>query len=221
VDPQQPYAAPAPAKLDVGAALGYGFGWLKANLGPLAMIGLVFFGYWVVSNVIGFVIDDQVVLSLVQGLWFLLGAIINLGLVRIGLKATRGELPEVGDLFRTERFGPFLGGYLLFTIAAIIGFVFCIVPGVFVLILLWFFGYLIVERGSGAIDSLQEASELTKGNRGEVFLLGLACVGINILGAIPCGLGLIVTVPATYIASGYAYRSLAGEAIAPIPNAGV
>jgi uncharacterized membrane protein len=48
-----------------------------------------------------------------------------------------------------------------------------------------------------------------------VFLLALALIGINILGAIPLGLGLLITVPVSAIASTYAYRVVSGGEVAP------
>ena len=50
---------------------------------------------------------------------------------------------------------------------------------------------------------------------GTLFLLALALIGINILGAIPLGLGLLVTVPLSIIASTYAYRVVSGGGVAP------
>ena len=51
---------------------------------------------------------------------------------------------------------------------------------------------------------------------GTVFLLALAVVGINLLGAIACGVGMLVSYPVTVVAGGYAYRVLSNEPVAPI-----
>ncbi len=41
-------------------------------------------------------------------------------------------------------------------------------------------------------------------------------VGINLLGAIACGVGMLVSYPVTVVAGGYAYRVLSNEPVAPI-----
>jgi uncharacterized membrane protein len=44
----------------------------------------------------------------------------------------------------------------------------------------------------------------------------LAIVGINIVGALLCGIGLLFTYGITAIAVAYAYRTLRGESVAQI-----
>ena len=46
-------------------------------------------------------------------------------------------------------------------------------------------------------------------------LLILALAAINLVGAIPCGLGLLVTMPVSVIALTYAYRVLTGGPLSP------
>jgi uncharacterized membrane protein len=45
-------------------------------------------------------------------------------------------------------------------------------------------------------------------------VLALALFGLNIVGAIPIGLGLLVTIPVTMIAGTYAYRVTVGGRVA-------
>ena len=56
---------------------------------------------------------------------------------------------------------------------------------------------------------------MTKGRIGELFVFGLALFGINLVGAILCGIGLLFTYGITAIAVAYAYRTLRGEPVAP------
>ena len=82
-----------------------------------------------------------------------------------------------------------------------------------------FYGFLIVENPSlGPTDALKRASELTKGRIGELFVFGLALFGINLIGALLCGIGLLFTYGITAVAVAYAYRTLNGESVAPVPS---
>ena len=80
-----------------------------------------------------------------------------------------------------------------------------------------FYGFLIVENPTlGPIDALKKSQEMTKGRLGELFVFGLALFGINLVGALLCGIGLLFTYGITAIAVAYAYRTLTGEPVAPI-----
>ena len=80
----------------------------------------------------------------------------------------------------------------------------------------WFWPsyYLVVDKRTSVIESLRLAKEITKGNNGNtcyVFLFGL---GIFILGAIPCGNGLLLAIPLSSLLWGSAYLMYSGQ-IAP------
>ena len=80
-----------------------------------------------------------------------------------------------------------------------------------------FYGFLIVEDPTlGPTDALKKSQEMTKGRLGELFVFGLALFGINLVGALLCGIGLLFTYGITAIAVAYAYRTLKGEPVAPI-----
>jgi uncharacterized membrane protein len=46
-------------------------------------------------------------------------------------------------------------------------------------------------------------------------VLFLASILAFIIGAILCGIGLLVTIPVTIIATAYAYRLMTGQTVAP------
>lgn len=214
---QPPPPAPAPGQLEVGEAISYGWNAFKKYAGPLVLIGVVVgainFGFSLLSQVFN---DSAFLVLVVQVISFLVSVLLALGVTRVVLKVTAGQEPEVGDLFQTEHYGPFLGASILFWIMVSVGLVFFIVPGIILLTIFFFYSFAIVDRGDGVMDSLSRSSEITRGQRGSVFLLGLACFGINLLGVIVCLVGLLVTYPVTFVAAAYAYRTLSGQASAPV-----
>ena len=218
MEAQQPQGTPPPPpSLNVGDALGYGFGALKTYPGPLVVITLVFLVVTAVLNFIPALFEDAPILQAVVNIGtFLAAAILYMGMIRMALKVTAGQEPEVADLFKADHFGSYLGAGILVGLMVGIGLVLCIVPGILAIILFGFFGFLVLDRGVGAIDSISGSFELTKANLGPLFVLGLAVVGLNLAGALVCGFGLLVTYPITIVALGYAYRSLSGEPIAPV-----
>jgi uncharacterized membrane protein len=89
-----------------------------------------------------------------------------------------------------------------------IGFVFLIVPGIYLAVKYQFYDYLIVDKGMGPIEAIKRSGVLTEGVKWNLVLFWLALVGINILGMIALGVGLIATVPVSWLANAYVYRRL-------------
>jgi uncharacterized membrane protein len=52
---------------------------------------------------------------------------------------------------------------------------------------------------------MEASREKVMGNLGQWVILFLALLALNIVGAIPCGLGLLVTAPMSAVALGLAY----------------
>jgi len=128
------------------------------------------------------------------------------------LKVARGTNPEIANLFGG---GPYylrmLGNSILFIIMMYIGFLLCIIPGIIVALMFWPFQYVIVDDSSPPQSALSRAKDLTEGNWGAVFLLALASIGFNILGALACLVGLLFTVPLTILMFSVAYCRMAGH----------
>ena len=131
------------------------------------------------------------------------------------LAITRGVKPEVGMLFQTEGFGPYIIASILFGLGVIVGLFLCIIPGIIFGVIFHFYGYAISEAGDGlsATDALKRSAEITKGHRWELFGLAIVLILINIVGALLCLVGLLFTYGISAIAVAYAYRSLSGQSV--------
>ncbi len=80
--------------------------------------------------------------------------------------------------------------------------------------LTWWTLQFVIDQNEDAITGIKSSFRVISQNVGPVLLLALALVGINIVGAILCGVGLLVSIPITIIASTYAYRVLTGRYVA-------
>jgi len=78
-----------------------------------------------------------------------------------------------------------------------------------------FYGFVIAERGDGVgvTESLKRSADITRGNRWNLFGLGVVLLLINIVGALLCFVGLLFTLGISILAWAYAYRTLSGEAV--------
>jgi uncharacterized membrane protein len=83
-----------------------------------------------------------------------------------------------------------------------------VLPGIYLLLALQFWVFYIIDDRAGPVAALKRSYALTRGRLLQLFAFGCLVLGVNLLGAVPCGLGLLVTVPVTSIAWAYVYRFL-------------
>ena len=127
---------------------------------------------------------------------------------------------EFKDLWHPRPYWKYAVVSVLAGAITIIGLILLIVPGIIVGIMLGYSLYIVIEKELSPIEAMRESIAITKGNRWNLFLLGLALLGINILGFIAILVGLFVTLPVSALAIVHAYRVLSGTvpstAAAPI-----
>jgi len=75
----------------------------------------------------------------------------------------------------------------------------------------WAGPYAILSGRAGIFSAIGQSFSLTAQNFGKVFVAFLSYIGLVILGAIPCGLGLLVVGPMAYVFLPLLYLALTGE----------
>jgi uncharacterized membrane protein len=232
--PQQGYADPstrgyAGPPFAVGQAVSYGWRAVTSNLGPWLVVALIFLVVNIAWNLItgGFsrfwdsYDDNGASVAAVTGLTFtsivlsiigtIIGYLITAFFTRGALDETAGRRPDLAAFFRISNVVNVVLAALLVTILTTIGLVLCIVPGLAVIVFSTFVYYFALDRREDAITAIRSSWSLVAKSFGSVLLLLLALLGINILGAIPLGLGLFITIPLSYVAVAFAYRRLLGQ----------
>lgn len=172
------------------------WGWnaLRANLSILMMI---FIAFIIIHGILGYLAAlasmKQIALSFAIGLvQYIVSAILTMGLIKIALKICDDRIPDVGDLFSSY---PLVVNYIIASIVyglmVIVGFIFLIVPGIYLAIKHQFYTYLIVDKGMGPIEAIKESGRITEGVKWN--LLGFVVV-VALLGAAVwiIGLGLMM-----------------------------
>lgn len=193
------------------------FGWqkIKENFWPLIAVTLI----WIVVNAV-FNSSAEKFEKSMPAVYFaiklcesLISMLITLGMIRIGLKIYAGEKFEIAEMFycRGEQFLNYLVATILYLLAVLAGLILLIVPGIILIIRMGLYGYLIVDKKMGIIDSLKESMRLTKGNAFNLFLFWFVLVGILILGFLAIIVGLLVAIPVTLLAYVFVYRYLEGK----------
>jgi len=113
----------------------------------------------------------------------------------------RSRLDEI-----REQIVPYFLGSLLYSAIVGVGMILLVVPGVYWAVKYQFIPYLIIDRGLAPMEALKASGDLTEGYRMDLFLFLLAVIGANILGALAFGVGLLVSIPVTFLAHAWVYR---------------
>jgi len=143
---------------------------------------------------------------------------LEIGTMHLMLKAHDDtERTTLKDLIHLKGFWRYLGTTVITLLAVIAGLILLIVPGIIIGLALSFTLFLVVDKGVGPVSAFKESWKLTKGNRWKLFLLSMILLGINILGALALLVGLLVTVPITFLALIHAYRILSSEMVSEEP----
>ena len=221
------YGGPSTATgFSVGAAFGFGWRMFWANAGTIVVVALAYLAVLIGLQVVFTMAvpgqgDNEAgtVATFVGSLFVtvvsvVVSAVMQAGIARGALDITRGRRLEVGTMFRLDNIGTVVLASILVGIATGIGFALLIVPGLLVVFFTQFTVWFIVDRQLGVIDAIKASCRLVGQNFGPMVVFFLASLLAFVLGALALVVGLLVAVPVVYIAQGYAYRTMRGEAVA-------
>ncbi|MBX7191734.1 MAG: hypothetical protein K1X94_06740 [Sandaracinaceae bacterium] len=188
-------------------AIAYGWSETKPRLGSLFVV--LGFLTWVLGALES--AAQRHGHALVHLVLQLLGMLVTIGWWRISLRlhdthaATIEALREV-TLLEAVQYAITIA---LYWIATILGLIALVLPGIVIGARLCLAPAIVVDEHRDPLSALRRSWELTEGQTVPVLVLGVMLALLNLLGAIPLGLGLIVTMPITFLAVVHVYRRLA------------
>lgn len=174
----------------------------KENLWLLAGLYAVFF-------ILTFVVSDIFFLST------LVNVFMNIIIISTSLRII--EKKKVGfnnliDDFNWKIFFNFLIAHILISVFTVIGFALLIVPGFVVATMLSMTSYMLVDKKESHFwQAIKASKKITSGFKWRIFVFWVVAVGVNILGAIALGVGLLFTLPLTVIAFTLIYKELSKD----------
>lgn len=203
--------------LDVGHAISYGLDKFRSNLMSwlaITAVGIIIYLTFVlvVQTFDPTSLSALVLLFLVVmvGLWLLQAM-----MVRGALLETDGPRPDFGDFMRNLNAGNVLLTALLAFLGTWLGLALCVVPGLVVGVLCMFALHFVIDQDMGPIDAIRSSAMLVAANPWKVFLLALSVLVITTVGALACGIGLLLAGPVCAIAVTYSYRVLVHGVVSP------
>jgi uncharacterized membrane protein len=130
------------------------------------------------------------------------------GFMAVAQKSLNEQTPGLADAF-----APCMarqGDYLLVGLATAAG-VFLCGLGVVVTSVLFAFSPLLVVQGAGYKQALGRSKDLVMAHLGDVVVLWLVLLVLNLVGALACGVGLFVSLPVSMLALARAHALLSAE----------
>lgn len=163
-------------------------------------------------------VDDVLscgVMALFSALLVLLGEFYLSGVYNHMLVGTvRGGRPDLTASFRAglRLYLQFLGASLVMGVTVVFAGLFCLVPGIYLAIRWIFVPLIAVEHPELSLgDTFARSWRLTQGHTGDLLLLGILAVLINIAGLLCCCVGLLFTQILTSFMLGEAYVRLTAD----------
>jgi uncharacterized membrane protein len=204
-------------KFSIGEAIRFGWETMKGNIGFFIVLIIV---AGLIENIPGtignFAKDFPLISLLLFFAGWLLGFVVQMGLIKVSLKFCDGIKGKLDDLLSSfNLLLNFIGASIVYSLIVFGGTLLLIVPGVIWAIKFSLFPYFIVDKGMGPIEAIKASGNATTDEKMHLFLFGLALGGINIAGALVFIVGLFATIPTSMVAYAYVYRTLAGEADTP------
>ncbi len=167
---------------------------LPFSSAPQDVVGMVSGFFELIKNVLSWAVNGTVTLMLVG---------VYLSYVRGQPKPFR-QTAEVA----VRRMIPYGIASLLNGVVLFVGFLFLIIPGIFLMVSLQFYTYFILDCKAGIVQSLRNSWALTHGVKGKLLLFSLAVMGLNFIGVILLGVGILVTLPVSMLAGAMVYDRL-------------
>lgn len=199
-------------ELNLSEAIAFGWKGMKENLWFFVVTFFIVLGLNLAQGILSSGESFLSFLFLVA--FYAASVIVGMGVIKVTLKLVDGQKPEYSDLYSSyPLFWSYFGASILFGIMTGIGFILLVVPGIIISLQFGLYGFLVIDKGAAAISSLQQSSKITNGSKWKLFGLALISIVINIAGLLFLGIGLIATIPTTFIAWAYAYRKLLSQTV--------
>jgi hypothetical protein len=234
--PFNPYAAPSAASGDVSITAGDGqpmpwtpgdilsAAWNRFNTTWLALVGAcivtMFLGNLVswaaqIAIALGHLEKSAVGHVLYGGGLFLsvcASSFFMVGLWRLFLDAARNRPLQFGTLFLGgDRWLPLLALQFLMLPLMLVAYLLFIVPGVILALGLGFAQFYVIDANMGPIEAMRASWEVTKGQRTQLFALGLLSFAVFVAGLALCCVGALAAWPLTCLAWAIAFTRISGR----------
>lgn len=201
-------------QFSIGEAISYGWNTTIRNLGFWIVLLIVAAVIQAIPSILGAGVGraGSGVALLIQIIAIVLSTLVTMGLLKAAVMFVDGRRPTADNLIGTARFFlNYLAASILYSLIVTIGLILLIIPGIYFAIRYQFFGFLIVDRGVGPLESLSQSATLTQGVKWKLLGLDVLTIVIFWIGALAFLVGLFFAIPTILLAQACVYRTLLSQ----------
>jgi uncharacterized membrane protein len=186
------------------ASMGY-----KLSLENVLQVGFNLFrkapAEFIVFSILGIIVFSNPISGL------LLGGPLTASYFHMAHLASRGHRIDMSDFFKGfEKFAQLFKLNLLIFAVVILGFVMLIVPGIYFAVSYVFAHFYVWFFDMDPTEAIKLSRKTVSGNFGQILLLFLVMAGINVLGVLALGVGVLVTMPFSFCVAYAAFDDIIG-----------
>ncbi|MCV7092908.1 hypothetical protein, partial [Mycobacterium interjectum] len=131
-----------------------------------------------------------------------------------------GRPVSVGSFFKPRNLGMVILAGIIVGILTSIASACFVLPGLIVGLFAQFTIPFVIDRSQNAIDALKSSFSTVSSNFGNALLAWLVQMAAVVVGAVLCGVGLLVGGPVAALVLTYSYRKLSGGQVVPLEQPG-
>jgi uncharacterized membrane protein len=243
--PGAPVAGP-PQQVNIGEAFSWAWAQFKAHPGAMIVPGLLVLLTIVITAVLsslaylalsdsatstydpttntysyssGFSFGASALSALIGLAAIVVIAYLQASMVTGALAVADGAPVTAATFLKPKRFGTVFATALVVGIIVYIGTLLCWFPGIIALFFLQFAILAVVDKPALNLGSaMGESSRLARSSVSNAILIMVVAYVLQYVGALLCGIGLIVTWPLGQLFYAHCYRRLSGGYVAPAPQ---
>ncbi|HWJ65905.1 MAG TPA: hypothetical protein VNT31_04440 [Nocardioides sp.] len=156
-----------------------------------------------------------IILLLLYVVFFIYAQVIGAGLIREAIGVTQGRAFSTAGVFKFENLGNVIVTSLLVGLGTFIGSILCILPGIIFGFMTMYSLFFVVDKNMSPVEAIKASIDLVKNNVGSTIIWYLVAYVIILVGAVLCGIGLLVAIPVALVGTAFTYKRLLGEPVAP------
>jgi uncharacterized membrane protein len=145
-----------------------------------------------------------------------LSSLFGAGLIKCALNVVDGRDVDTGDVFGYASKPEVVTTAAMLAGLNFVGTLLCYLPAIVISFLTVFTLFFVVDKGLSGVDAIKASVSLVTSRLGDTILFYLLAAVVLIVGAILCGVGLLVAVPVVLAGAAYTFRTLNNEPVAPV-----
>ncbi|ORW63038.1 hypothetical protein AWC20_04690 [Mycobacterium parmense] len=151
---------------------------------------------------------------------FAVGVFVHAAFFSGCLDIADGRPVGIGSFFKPRNLGPAILAALLVGALTGLASALCFLPGLILGIFVQFTVPFVIDRSQSPITGLKSSFSTVSSNFGNALLAWLVELAVVFVGALVCGVGLLVAAPLAGLILVYTYRKLSGGQVVPLEQSG-